>query len=93
MSDQSSRYADHPTYRCRIAGRDGEVELYEPRFRTEPPAAFHHSAERSDRLDLLAYRYFDDPHQFWHIADANPEVGLEGLLEPGRDVKIPGPPP
>lgn len=92
MTDRSSRHAGHPTYRRRIPGRDGEVELYEPRFRTEPPAALRHTAERTDRLDLLAYRYLEDPHQFWHIADANSEVGLEEMLEPGRSVKIPRPP-
>ena len=57
-----------------------------------PPIARLHIAERSDRLDLLAYRYLDDPHQYWLIADANPEHSLDALLEPGNDVKIPGPP-
>ncbi len=89
MTDRSSRHADLPTYRRSVPGKDGEVELFEPRFRTEPPAALRHTAERSDRLDLVAYRYLDDPHQFWRIADANPEVGLDELLEPRRSVKIP----
>lgn len=89
MTDRSSRHADVPTYRRGLPGRDGEVELYEPRLRTEPPAARSHTAEGTDRLDLLAARYLDDPHQFWRIADANPEVPLEDLVEPGRVVRVP----
>lgn len=92
MTDHRSRHAGHPTYRRRLAGTEREVELFEPRFPTAPVVARHHTAERSDRLDLLAYRYLDDPHQFWLIADANPEVGLDALLEPGNAVKIPRPP-
>jgi nucleoid-associated protein YgaU len=89
VTDRSSRHADLATYRRTVPGRDGEVELYEPRFRTEPPAAVTHTARRTDRLDLLADRYLEDPHQFWRIADANPDAGLEELVEPGRTVKIP----
>ena len=92
MTDRASRHANQPTYRRPIDGQPGEVELYEPRFRTPPPAERIHTAERSDRLDLLAYRYLEDPHQYWHIADANPEIELESLLEPGTELKIPRPP-
>lgn len=92
MTDSSSRYAGHPSYRRQIPGGEREVELYEPRFRREPPAVRRHVVEATDRLDILAYRYLEDPHRFWRIADANPEVGLEELLEPGRPIKIPRPP-
>ncbi|HEX2063056.1 MAG TPA: hypothetical protein VHE80_01405, partial [Acidimicrobiales bacterium] len=74
MTDSSSRHAGHPTYRRAVGGSDREVELYEPRFRTQPPASIRHTAQGTDRLDLLAYRYLEDPHRFWRLADANPEV-------------------
>jgi hypothetical protein len=89
MSDRSSRHAELSTYRRRIPGRETEVELFEPRFRQAPPAVRHHTVQAAERLDLLAYRYMDDPHQYWRIADANADVGLEALLEPGRLLAIP----
>jgi nucleoid-associated protein YgaU len=89
VTDRSSRHAGQPAYRREVPGREAEVELYEPRLRSEPPAVLRHTVSSSDRLDLLAYRYLDDPHQYWRIADANPEVELEALLEPGRALKIP----
>jgi nucleoid-associated protein YgaU len=92
MTDRSSRYAEQPTYRRPLPGREDEVELYQPRLRSAPPAALRHTVSGADRLDLLAHRYLDDPHQYWRIADANPELDLDALLEPGRQLKIPGRP-
>lgn len=91
MTDRRSRHDGTPTYRRRPAGTGQEVELFEPRLRTTPPVARRHTVERTDRLDLLAHRYLDDPHQWWLIADANPERDLDGLLEPGAAIDIPGP--
>ena len=33
---------------------------------------FQHPVSRGDRLDQLAYTYYGQPLQWWHIADANP---------------------
>lgn len=58
-----------------IPYRDSDIYLY---------------AKRSDRLDLLAYRYYKDVSLWWVIASAN-NIGKGTLLiEPGR-IRIPYP--
>ena len=42
-----------------------------------------------DRLDLVAFRYFQDPEQFWRICDANGALWPDDLLEPGNVLLIP----
>jgi hypothetical protein len=34
---------------------------------------FQHTVDSSDRLDQLAYSFYGDPLQYWHICDANPQ--------------------
>jgi hypothetical protein len=43
----------------------------------------------SDRLDLLAWRYYRDPTLFWRICDASDELDPFHLLAPGSRVPIP----
>lgn len=38
-----------------------------------PPGRFLYTVHDSDRLDLLAFKYYGDPTKWWHICDANPE--------------------
>lgn len=42
-----------------------------------------------DRLDMLAFQYYDDPEQFWRICDANLAIIPDELLEVGRRLLIP----
>lgn len=35
--------------------------------------AFQHTVNGNDRLDLLAFRYYNDPVRWWNIADGNPD--------------------
>lgn len=37
-------------------------------------------AKGTDRLDIMAHRRYKDGTKFWHIADANTELGLTGWL-------------
>lgn len=85
-SDPSSRHSDSATYRV-----SAEVELLVPRMRTRPPAVRRHIASQSDRLDILAAAYLGDPHLYWRIADTNPSIPPERLVEPGGAIDIPGP--
>ena len=87
MSDRSSRHRLGRTYRRQM--RVHQVELYEPREVPLSIIAAQHWVDGDDRLDLLAQRYFSDPHQYWRIADANPSAAPEDLLEPGRVIAIP----
>jgi hypothetical protein len=55
-----------------------------------PRALQSHRVVDGDRLDLLAYRYFGDPEQFWRICDGNAALWPDDLLaESGRTLSIP----
>lgn len=87
-TDPSSRHKDLPTYEVAGPGA-APIELYEPRPIPEPPPSVVHTVAGADRLDLLAQRYFGDPFQYWRIADANPALVPEDVLDPGAQISIP----
>lgn len=37
------------------------------------PGRFRHVLSEGERLDQLAYKYYEEPLLWWHICDANPE--------------------
>ena len=37
------------------------------------PGTFRHTVEDADRLDHLAYKYYQQPLKWWWISDANPD--------------------
>jgi hypothetical protein len=39
----------------------------------QAPGTFRHTVEDADRLDHLAYKYYQQPIKWWRISDANPE--------------------
>ncbi|WP_377015040.1 hypothetical protein [Arthrobacter sp. GCM10027362] len=43
----------------------------------EVAGRFRHTVAQGERLDQLAYRYYEEPLAWWHICDANP-----GILSP-----------
>lgn len=88
-TDPSSRHADLPTYEVALAPDRAPVELWEPRPIPQPPPSVVHTVAAADRLDLLAQRYLGDPLQFWRIADANPALTPEDILDPGAAIAIP----
>jgi len=56
-----------------------------------PAALQAYTVTLGDRLDLIAYRFYQDPLQFWRIADANLAMLPEDLTsEAGRRLAIPG---
>lgn len=88
MNDLSSRFSGAPTYTVGAAA--GQVkELFRPRAPAAAPAALTHRVSAGDRLDLIAARYLGDPALFYRIADANPSLTPEELLEVGRILTIP----
>lgn len=42
-----------------------------------------------DRIDSVARDYFDDERQWYHIADANPEILVWTEVAPGTVIRIP----
>ena len=46
--------------------------------------------EENERLDIIAQRQYQNPTQFWHVADANTELEANALVqEVGRIIQIP----
>jgi tail protein X len=88
-NDPASRHEELGSYEAAIEPGAEPVTLYEPREIPLPPASLVHSVAATDRLDLLAHRYFGDPLQFWRIADANPALTPEDVLDPGAQIAIP----
>jgi nucleoid-associated protein YgaU len=88
-NDPSSRHQGLPTYEVVLSPGAAPVTLYQPREIPMPPASLVHTVGAADRLDLLAHRYFGDPFQFWRIADANPALTPEDILDPGESIAIP----
>ena len=88
-TDPSSRHGAQPTYQVALAPGDPPVELYQPREIPLPAPSVVHTVGAGDRLDLLANRYFGDPFQYWRIADANPALAPEDVLDPGAQIAIP----
>jgi hypothetical protein len=43
----------------------------------------------SDRLDLLAWRFFRDPTRFWRICDASTQLDPFDVLAPGEPIAVP----
>jgi nucleoid-associated protein YgaU len=87
--DPSSRHNDVPTYEVELVPGEEPVQLLEPRPIPSPPRSVVHTVRAADRMDLLANRYFGDPFQFWRIADANPALIPEDVLDPGAQISIP----
>lgn len=48
-----------------------------------------HTVADGDRLDLIAFRYYNDPLQYWRICDANDALNPDDLLQIGRRLVIP----
>ncbi len=88
-SDPSSRHGKLPSYEVVLAPGAAPIELYQPRTIPLPPQSLVHVVRAEDRLDLLANRYYGDPFQYWRIADANPALTPEDVLDPGAQISIP----
>lgn len=87
MADPTSRHDGAPTYAITIDG--DAIELYQPRTLPPTTPAQQHRVVSADRMDLLAARYFGSPFEYWRIADANPRIVPEDVLDPGALIVIP----
>jgi len=69
----------------------GRQVVYKRLRRIPNPAALQtHRVVGGDRLDLIAFRFFGDPEQYWRICDANRALLPEDLVsEIGRRLRIP----
>lgn len=83
MFTKQSRYYTLPD----VVTRDETGQLHQSKsLRLLPTVTgnFQHIVEANDRLDHLAYKYYQRARQWWHINDANPEF-LSPLALLGED--------
>lgn len=75
MIFKGSRYKDLPE----ISATDAEGQTAGSktlRWIPDTPGTFLHTLNQTDRLDLLAYKYYGNPKKWWLICDANPDFAL-----------------
>ncbi len=70
------------------------------RLLPQVPGDFFHTVEEIDRLDHLAFKYYEQPTKWWHICDANPDfmsplalLGAEPLVTTRFTLVFPRPAP
>lgn len=69
-------------------GRRLPYKLLRP-FPPGAPTRQFHDVGDHERLDLIAFRFFGDPEQFWRICDANRTLHPDDLEAAGRRIRIP----
>jgi hypothetical protein len=89
MFTPNSRYAKVPEaiYVDRL-GRSYPYKLLRP-FPPEAPTRQWHELADGERLDLVAFRFYGDPEQFWRICDGNRALRPEDLEVVARRLRIP----
>ena len=86
--DKSSRYAKTST--VIVTGPDGsQAEMLDIRDIPRPTWVLKITPDETDRLDLLADRYYRDSLKFWRICDASEQMDPFDVLSPGQPLPIP----
>lgn len=89
MFEPGSRYENVPEA-VYVAPDGREVPYKLLRRVPEAPTVVEHVVAQGDRLDLLAFRFYGDPEQFWRLCDANHALDPGDLAaEPGHRLVIP----
>ena len=88
MFVKGSRYEAVPEA---IYAADDRPILYKRlRILPSPPALQTYRVTGGDRLDLIAFRFYQDPEQYWRICDANRALRPDDLVgEVNRQLSIP----
>lgn len=86
--EKSSRYAQ--TKPVIFQNPDGEVlEMVDIRDIPNATGIFYMTPIETDRLDLLAYRYYRDSLKFWRICDASEQMDPFDAVHSGEPLLIP----
>ena len=91
MFFRGSRYEIVPT--ATLEAPDGGVIQYKRvRFIPATEGTLPITVQQGDRLDLIAWRVYRDPEQFWRLCDAADAMHPEDLTAvPGTRLKAPVP--
>lgn len=88
MIDRRSRYTRTPAVTV-DDGHGGTQPLLDLRPTPATVSVLRIVPTASDRLDLLAYRYYRDATRFWRICDASSELDPFDVLAPAEPLPIP----
>lgn len=80
MFTPTSRYANAGTYQLTLPDGSAVTATRIPLPVTRDPVGWHPRTE-GDRLDLIAYRYLQDPTRFWQLCEANDAVVPDALAQ------------
>jgi hypothetical protein len=69
-------------------GRRLTYKLLRP-FPPDAPTRQLHEVGDHERLDLISFRFFGDPEQFWRLCDANATLRPDDLETAGLRIRIP----
>ena len=73
MFSKNSRYRKLPD-EVTVDRQGRRLTSKQLRSHPEVIGVFLHTIEDSDRLDQLAYKYYQQPRKWWRICDANPAL-------------------
>lgn len=88
MIDKRSRYRSTPLLEF-PDGNGATVRLLDIRSIPATDAVLRFTPTDSDRLDLLAYRYYRDPTRFWRICDATSHLDPFDVVQTSEPMLIP----
>lgn len=86
MFFKGSRYKDQPEISTTNAeGKTARSDTL--RWIPDTPGTFLHMVNQTDRVDLLAYKYYGNPKKWWLICDANPDSVLPTDMLNGHPIR------
>ena len=88
MIDRKSRYRTTAVLTV-DDGRGGIHPVLDLRETPQPAAVLRVTPTDSDRLDLLASRFYRDPTRFWRICDAADALDPFDVVAAGEPLAIP----
>lgn len=84
-----SRYATGTLYSA-WNSRKSDTDVFVKRvFPNNRAKYFMYTWQESDRIELVAYRFFKTPAVWWKIMDYNPEIGNPFDIPVGTVLRIP----
>lgn len=84
----NSRYANSTVVILSENGQDRNVIVPSP----QQALSFNyisHQMVANDRIDTVAYQYYNDATKWWQIADANPEILDYSNIPVGTILRVP----
>jgi hypothetical protein len=85
---ESSRYAECAVATRTVGNLSKKVLLPRP-SKVRRASITMYQWKTTDRVDLVAYQYYQDPSQWWRFADVNPQILNWNDVRPGTMIRIP----